>query len=94
MMDREGQENILEKVRELAKSLRKDMKERFSGVPIGHNRATDDQFVLLCLENAAKDPNWTAAVLLVEGGQEWIGRYERITGQPWETLQLEVRSGV
>lgn len=87
-------EDVLDRVRELAKAFRADIHEKFSGVPIGHGRATDDEFLLLCLENAKNDPNWTAAVLLVDGGAEWVNRWERITNTPWETLNLEVRDGV
>lgn len=78
-------DEVLEKVRVLATALRKDLHERFSGVPIGHGRVTDDEFVLLCLDNAS-DPNWAAAVFFAEGGETWIVRFERVTGKRWESL--------
>ena len=36
MLDRKGMEDVLDRVRELAKAFRADIHDKFSGVPIGH----------------------------------------------------------
>ena len=86
MMDNERLNDIRHLVRKLGVEFRKGMKESLSGTPVGHVKPTDEEFVTLCAMKAAENPNIVIAMPLIDGGDEYIAKFERITGEPWESL--------
>lgn len=75
--DAESLQDVLDGVDELVDETRAGERDAMPGKPLGGANMTDAEFMALWAELAV-NPNWVLHLAFVEGGVEWMTRYEKL----------------
>lgn len=76
--DRKSLQDIIARVDEFAQETRDAIEASMSGTPLGSAPANDREFALFFEQQARKDTDWVRALPFVDGGMDYIKRYEKI----------------
>lgn len=79
-MDADFLKDIMERVDENVKVIRKAVQDTIPGTPIGTVPATDEELARLFEQKAYENPNFVLALPYVGGGMELLSTYERVRG--------------
>jgi hypothetical protein len=81
-MNADIEEDILKRIEELDKLWIEGQREQFSGAQLGTaGKLTDEEFMTFFAQKAAMQPLWVFSLQFVDGGEEWLRRYDRIQRQ-------------